>query len=121
MYMYMYTNMVRQDHIRILKKKKVGPGGTKMRRQAFTFFDFEVPSSVHFFRFWNSVIEKQKKPPEKLDPKMPRALFCVFALSCAENGLFRIEFFQAAFFVFQLRCSKIEKSERLTAPRNLKK
>ena len=54
-------------------------------------------------------------------PKMPRALFCTFAFFRAENGLFRIEFFQAAFFVFQLRCSKIEKSAHLTAPRNRKK
>ena len=52
---------------------------------------------------------------------MPRALFCTFAFFRAENGLFRIEFFQAAFLFFQLRCSKIEKSAHLTAPRNRKK
>ena len=55
-----------------LVKKKSGPaqfGVVGGLGQAFTFLDFEVPSSVHFFRFWNSVIEKQKSRLKKLDPK----------------------------------------------------
>ena len=40
---------------------------------------------------------------------MPRALFCVFALSCAENGLFRIEFFRRLFLFFNYAVPKSKK------------